>query len=71
MSNIYDDMRAALNDARDTFQAADNTANSMAIVLADEDRIRRAKDATALRKLKIALRDFDMVKGRWKKGARR
>jgi hypothetical protein len=68
--SIYDDMRAALAEAREIFQAADNTAHSMAIVLAAEERIRRVKDADALRTLKTALRDFDMVTGRWKRTRR-
>ena len=64
MSNIFDDMRAAERDARNTMRAADEVANSMAQILIG--RLKHVGTYT-LSQLKAELRDFNMHTGDWKK----
>ncbi len=63
MDNIFDTVRAAMQQAKATFQAADNTANQMATLLTG--RLRKV-DRYTLRELKRELTHFDAVKGKWK-----
>lgn len=63
--NVWDEMRAAMDEARDRLRAADNCANDMASLL--RGRLRRACNPLVLRALKRELRDFDMTTGGWKK----
>jgi hypothetical protein len=62
--NVFDEMRAAVNNAAETLRAADDCAGSMAALL--KGRLRHVANVDTLRKLKRELRDFDMVKGEWK-----
>jgi hypothetical protein len=62
--NKFDEMRAAVSEARHTFSAADSVAASMADIL--RGRLRNNVPAHTLRALKKELRDFDMHRGRWK-----
>lgn len=65
--NAHDVMRRALTEAREAMRAADNHANAIAGILIDDGPSRlKSVSAYRLRKLKSALRDFDMTRGTWK-----
>ena len=63
MENVYDDMRAAVRDAKETLKAADHAADAMAEIL--RGRLRHVSPWT-LSVLKRELRDYDMQKRQWK-----
>lgn len=63
MSNKFDEMRAAVEEARTTLRAADKMAGSMASLLVG--RLRHC-DTWELRQLKRELRDFNMNTGSWR-----
>jgi hypothetical protein len=63
VSNPWDDMRAAVNAAKDTMRAADSVADSLADVL--DGRLRHVTP-WRLKKLKRQLQDFDANRGLWK-----
>jgi hypothetical protein len=60
----YDEMRAALRDARDKLNVADNVADELAWML--EGRLNKCSSTNVLSKLKRELRDFNSHTGRWK-----
>jgi len=62
MSNIFDDMRAAMRDARTTLAAADSVAEELGRMLVG--RLNRCNTWT-LRRLKRELRNFNITTGRW------
>lgn len=62
-NNVFDEMRLAVSKAKDQLRAADDTANSMGILLVG--RLKHVNQYT-LKNLKRELRDFDMTKGEWK-----
>jgi len=64
MGNIFDDMRSAVRDAKQTLLAADNVAGDLAWLLCG--RLRRVASIHTLRALKKELRNFDMTTGKWK-----
>lgn len=64
MSNVFDEMRAAVRQAADTLRAADNVATDLAWLL--RGRLRKVQSADSLRALKRELRNFDMTTGEWK-----
>lgn len=64
MSNKFDEMRAAVSEAKDTFAAADSTAHKMAGMLAG--RLRHV-GGSELEQLKRELREFNMKTHRWKR----
>lgn len=69
MSNQFDEVRAAVAEAKSQIAAADKAAYAMADLLVG--RLRYVADqsysgVTVLRKLKKELRDFDMVTGKFK-----
>lgn len=70
MSNPFDEVRAAVSQAKEQLRAADDAALSMAQLLVG--RLRHVQSgnqyrgADALRALKKELRDFDMTTGEWK-----
>jgi hypothetical protein len=64
MSNVYDQMRQAMNEAETQLHAADEVASQLARML--RGRLRKAS-STWVRDLKRELRDFDMTTGRWKR----
>ena len=68
MSNIFDDTRAAVNQAMATLRAADEVAGDMAYLL--KGRLRKVSNADTLKALKRELRDFDMHTGKWKAASR-
>ncbi len=61
--NIFDDMRAKIQEAEDTLRAADSCADSLAIVLIG--RLRHVK-SYRLQQLKKELKKFNSQTGRWK-----
>lgn len=63
MSNPFDDIRAAVQQARDVNRACDGQANTLADLL--EGRLRHVS-GYRLAKLKRELRDFNIHTGRWK-----
>lgn len=65
--NAHDTMRQALAEAREAMRAADNHANALAGILIDDgpSRLKYVR-SDRLKKLKAALRDFDMTRGTWK-----
>lgn len=62
MSNIHDDMRAAVEEAKMTFRAADDAARSMALIL--RGRLKHVP-SYILKDLKRELRDFNITTGKW------
>lgn len=64
MSNIFDDMLAAVADARTTLRAADHIADGIARLLVG--RLRNGVSGYTLAKLKHELRDFNMTTKTWK-----
>lgn len=65
MSNIFDEMRNAVAEARNTLSAADNISNSMACLL--EGRMRKVWNKEALCAIKKELRDYNIHTREWKK----
>lgn len=65
MSNVFDDMRRAVQEAEQTMRAADNVAGHMANIL--RGRLRQVSSGYVLADLKRELRDFDMTTKEWKK----
>jgi hypothetical protein len=65
MSNQFDAIRYAVQEARDQLRAVDEQAANMAGLLVG--RLRRVGREDYLRELKRELRDFDMTTGKWKK----
>ena len=63
MENPFDEMRRAINQAREINQAADNVANSVADLL--DGRLRQVSPYR-LAKIKKQLRDFNMHTKEWK-----
>lgn len=63
MSNKFDMMAEAMDEATDTQRAADAMANRMAIFLVG--RLRKVNNVWALHALKRELKDFDMRDRRW------
>lgn len=61
--NTFDQMRQAINEARETMRAADSVANDLASLL--RDRLRKVSP-WHLVELKRQLRDFDAHTKRWK-----
>lgn len=66
MSNAWDDMNAAINDARSKISAADGVVSSMARMIAG--RLRKAEvSRSVLTALKKELADYNMHTGKWKR----
>lgn len=65
MSNIFDDMRRAVQDAKVTLRAADSVAEQLGELL--KGRMRMIKNSGLLVVLKRELQDFDAHKKEWKK----
>lgn len=65
MSNPFDEIRWAVQAAREQLAAVDAQTGKMAGLLVG--RLRHVDAPEALRDLKRELRDFDMTTGKWKK----
>lgn len=63
MSNVFDDMRAAVRDAANTLRAADNVAGDLAWLL--RGRLRKVQSVDSLRALKRELSHFNIKTGEW------
>lgn len=63
MTNHFDNMRAAMTEARQVQAAADSQADAMAHIL--RGRLRKVS-SWHLKALKRELRDFNMHTGEWK-----
>lgn len=63
MNNVFDDMRAALAQAKDTMRAADACADNMARILLG--RLHHVAPYVLVQ-LKRELQDFDAHKKEWK-----
>ena len=63
MSNVWDDMRAAVSQSESTLKAADSVSTEMAKLLVG--RLRFCSSRT-LATLKRELREFDSVRRSWK-----
>ena len=61
--NKFDEMRAAVQDAKNTLDAADNVADSLARMLVG--RLSRVGSTHTLTQLKKELRSFNMHTGNW------
>ncbi len=69
MSNIWDDIRRAVEQSKETLRAADDVTADMIRLAAPRLRSVDASDwrnRDALKAMKKQLRDFDMVTGKWK-----
>lgn len=64
MSNPFDEIRRAVNEAGQQLRAADEVATDMARLL--DGRLRRVTSTYVLSRLKEQLRDFNMHTGKWK-----
>ena len=64
MSNPFDDIRRAVNDASQQLRAADETATDLAKLL--DGRLHRVNSSYTLGKLKRQLKDFNIHTGKWK-----
>jgi hypothetical protein len=62
-NNPFDEVRTAVNQARELFRAADDQANNMAALL--EGRLRKVNPYW-LKRLKKELHDFNAATGKWK-----
>ena len=62
--NVWDEMRAAMGEAKERIRAADSVSEDMARLL--RGRLRLVNSAYLLRGLKRELRDFDMTTAKWK-----
>lgn len=65
MSNPFDEIRRAVNEANQQLRAADEVATDLAHLL--DGRLRRVSSTYILSRLKQQLRDFNMHTGKWKK----
>ncbi len=65
MSNAFDDMRAAVNQAEVQLLAADHVAENMAHLL--RGRLKSVSSYSTLSALKKELANWDMHKKEWKK----
>jgi hypothetical protein len=65
MSNPFDEIRWAVQAAREQLKAVDQQAGKMAGLLVG--RLHHVETTEYLRDLKRELRDFDMTTGKWKK----
>jgi len=65
MSNVWNEMRAAIAQSRSTLDAADSVATDMAMLL--RGRLKKVKQVYILAALKRELQDFDAHKNEWKK----
>ena len=63
MSNPFDDVRVAVQDARAKLRAADSVAYSMAELL--RGRLRQVDSKYLLRALKSELRQYNANTGKW------
>jgi hypothetical protein len=63
MTNAFDDVRAAVAQAREQLHAADKVAYNMADLL--RGRLRKVEDAYVLRALKRERQGFNAVTGKW------
>lgn len=64
MSNPFDEILRAVNDANQQLRAADEVATDLARLL--DGRLRRVNSAYILSRLKEQLRDFNMHTGKWR-----
>ncbi|MFA6051530.1 MAG: hypothetical protein WC762_02965 [Methylobacter sp.] len=64
MSNKFDQMLDAVNEAEQTLHAADSVADKMARLLVG--RLRKVRSAWVLKALKRELADFNMHTQEWK-----
>lgn len=64
MSNPFDEIRRAVNDANQQLRAADEVATDLARLL--DGRLRRVSSSYTLSRLKEQLRDFNMHTGKWR-----
>lgn len=64
MNNVWDDMRRAVAESRDTLAAADSVSTEMANLL--RGRLRNVLNEYALADLKRELRDFNIKTREWK-----
>lgn len=64
MSNVFDDMRTAVESAEMTLKAADKVAEKL-VELLTPARL-RVVSPYELKRLKRALQKFDASKGKWK-----
>lgn len=63
MNNPFDEIRQAVNDAKDLNRACDQQANNLAELL--DGRLRHV-NYYRLKRLKAQLRDFNAHTGNWK-----
>jgi hypothetical protein len=63
MTNVFDDMRRALSEAREIQSAADTNAGQMAQMI--KGRLHHVAP-WILKDLKRELRDFNLTTGQWK-----
>lgn len=66
MTNAGDTIRQAIQDARELQRALSHNAELL-IEFLNEPGVLQRCSAYELRKLKTALRSFNMISGRWKK----
>lgn len=66
VSNPWDDVRAALATAKEADQAITHHVERMSELLNRPGNLQRVS-VWELKKMKRALRDFDMVTGKWKR----
>jgi hypothetical protein len=64
MSNAFDDVRTAVEQAQFQLEAADSVATNMAKLLVG--RLRRVNRHNALAALKRDLQDYNIQTGKWK-----
>lgn len=64
MSNAFDDVRAAVEQAQAQLQAADMVATNMARLLVG--RLRHVGSHNAISALKRELHDYNIQTGKWK-----
>lgn len=67
MTNAFDEVRAAVEEAREQLRAADSVAYNMAHLL--RGRLRKVEDRYVLAALKRELHDFNATTGKWKEAA--
>jgi hypothetical protein len=64
MSNAFDDVRAAVDQAKFQLQAADDVAGNIAYLL--QGRMRKVWNTSVLAALKRELSEFNIQTGKWK-----
>lgn len=64
MTNAFDDVRAAVEQAQAQLRAADMVATNMASLL--RGRLRKVENVGFLAQLKRELHDFNIQTGKWK-----